>query len=851
MTTSVLIQHALSNVWCTPDQDKQFIFKPARISKPLGVKGNLRVLQKTVALPDNFSKFHVYQIGQIFPSIMNLLPLRLEWVNFCDCCNTQKMILDVYDANGIRYPNHLVWYKFTMDRNLIIAIAVNKKIPINLSTDDVFIRMYSNAYFSSTRSDQINDIIKNEGKSFDSLNEIVSYQNDLITYQNRSGHLSTYVNGYLTNGINPFTTKVGDVVEILFDSSIYKVKELNIRDMDTFDSILDSRRKYLVHYPEDTDNLIEYYDDVDFYLYKQYSNNTTKGVYYHHNKVDSVRMVTHRDYSIQVPYVVSFNDHIPDSPNYEDLVLKVLVRKSGYNRGLVFDNNRLFELYKLPDAQVKSALLGIDSTVNNWRADVLEQSSYSKIMYSDDSQITDSLVEEAYGYNAISKIIGDNPIAPTNINGAIAINLPHAYKNDSTVFEYDINGHLLGYDGHSVGDVFVCRHLNTKLMEVFAGRLSNHFDEITSASFTINPLLNYRFYASPIVNGVKKNEWADVTGSAKYSIQNGVATWLVSTSNFEYFVRTDKNLVCINESVIPYDGVINFPLYQVTTAKKELFIPPGEIYIFLNNRPIIEGLDYYMDFPNFVITNKEYLVGDPLTTAQEVLVVMKGLCNNNLEYESLNEHGFVMYGMLSKNNKFDIRDDKVLRMVIDGKVVPRSTLSFAEDHSSVYVGNVTNGKPYSIKDTVVPTKGLTIRDTYVLRAESETIDKRVSDYLSLKIPEAPRSDVFSITDLYRVFSPLCCKIIYDLKAGRLQDDRIYGNLTDSIALEIYQQYNWLTPFDPCTDANYPDNRFVIIHPHNLNTVISVDAFQYRLISIIVRLVLKNRVNLSSFLQISS
>ena len=71
--------HALANVWCTPDQDRQVIFKPARISRGSGIKNDIRIMWSFISSLRLIKKYHVYQIGQIHPVIIGLIEDVYKW----------------------------------------------------------------------------------------------------------------------------------------------------------------------------------------------------------------------------------------------------------------------------------------------------------------------------------------------------------------------------------------------------------------------------------------------------------------------------------------------------------------------------------------------------------------------------------------------------------------------------------------------------------------------------------------------------------------------------------------------------------------------------------------------------
>ena len=204
----------------------------------------------------------------------------------------------------------------------------------------------------------------------------------------------------------------------------------------------------------------------------------------------------------------------------------------------------------------------------------------------------------------------------------------------------------------------------------------------------------------------------------------------------------------------------------------------------------------------------------------------------------------IEHGVLSNNNRFDIRDDKVLRIVVGGALKTREDLTFSELHSGVSITDPLNGTPYMVKDLYVPVKQFTTRTTYELWTEAKHIDKTVSDYLSKKIPQPARPAPSALVNRYQLFSPFCCKLILDLKYGRLNIPQKPDGYTRQDVVEICAPYEYLMKYDPVQGENAQDARYVVIHPHSLTNTLSLPAREYQFMLQVVKHYTNDLVSLS-------
>lgn len=849
------INDALKKVWCAPGQDMQTTVKPARLTPRGGAWNHFEIQRVLRRLPELGQRFHVYQIGQLHPALMGLFPKAKTWTTMTEACNRENLIVDLYVNTGVQLPRFNTWYMVTEGKNLIIAVKEQPLIPANLGTDDFFIRLYKNAYFASGRSDAYIDSIITQGTKVLNRDTILALQDTFTTLQAKIGHVYAFVNGIKVSHIDLFSVKLGDIVEYVYDSSIYRIVDFDVNSLGSFVSTMDAKHKYLLHYPGNN-TTIDYHDDIDFFVYNPLPNDRHQGVFYHRNKGDAVRMLTHKDYSIVVPYVAGYVQAREDW-SLQTAKVRMHIRKSGYLRPLVNESGRIKEIYKLSERDIPRAMLGLDAVVDVWQAAALEASAYTAVMRAPEPTLTRDLVQDCYGYNGISKLAADTPGFARMESFQKVVDVPYGLQQDATGFEYDHAGLLIGWYPHIQGSVYAVRNTQRcALVELLAGQADEYVDEVYGRiDVGVDPTADYRYYLCGISNGLPDNRWVDVTGSGKYDFVNGAVHWLINPAREYPLVRGNKKVLTYGLDLMANEGMMRFslvhPQYRDQQASNYVMqVPMGELDLFLNGRSLIEDLDYIVKFPQIVIINKEYLI-NPMTDPQKIVVRFSGFCKKDLTREKCVDHGFIDHGLLSNNNRFDIRDDKVLRIVSDGALYDRSELKFAEADAGVTIPNVRNGRPYLIRDIVVPLRGLVKDSTYVMREKSKIVDKQVSDYMTLKIPNPVFTTPNVIAARYSVFSPFCCKLIFDLKNNIIDMSDMYGYYDEDDLRAKCKPYETLLDFDPTQEGHKLSDAFVIVHPHHLTTVIDLDLHRYTFLQRAITLYLKDAVEINHFVTLSS
>lgn len=840
-----LIRHAYANVWCAPEQDRQHVLRPARISPKIGARGSIDVLWKNVTLPTQGPRYHVFTFSNIALSNLNLNLPRNTWVSSNVEMIENSVIIDIYSERGLMFPRRLAYFLYTDDGNLAIALEHLPAIG-NFGVDDIYVRFYSNEYFNRLDMPDPTDGIEYDYSVPGTLSQINQLTNKLRTWQAKIGHVFTYVNGWRVNDINTATVAKGDMVEMLRDSSVERIEEFQVEDLPVFLSELDSKQKYLIHPTRDGVDRIRYRDDIDIFLMYKKTPFIHKGVFYHKNQEDAVRHVTHRDYSIPAGYVARFSNINPDWAVANQLTLQLVVRRSGMDKVLMSEAHHIRELYKLDEGDWLSAIIGTDAVVDVWRIEELEKSMYPALMRASAGTITREMVEAAYGYNTITKIVADTPQRVETPRAWVE--LPFALRGESTVYEYDANGVLLNWYPNQNVQWYVPRSDACRYIEGIVGRGSDVMSTVYAENHKPPVGVAYRCYVCPVVNGIPSGDWMDVTGDdTYYDLLSGEVVWKVNPIEFYTAVKMDDTFLTYNLELDYQDGLLRFHL-NVKEVRIDgvlynglVEIPSGLLEIWLNGHPLIEGLDWFMEDREYCIVNKQYRNFEG--TGDVITIRSTGFCNQDMSRVKESEFGFIEDGLLSRNNRWNLRDDKVIRVIADGRIWASDQLSWAEDKPEVRLTDARNGAPYQVTEPLIPLRGLTYEDAFNLRALAEATDLEIEDYMTTRIEEVETPPVNLIPHRHTLYSPFVGKLIHDLMDGYIDSAPLQLAYTDVDVREWCEPYMWLLKYEPTMKGF--DDRYISISAHEKNETIELPIYQYNFVARAIRVMLNDKIDITN------
>lgn len=840
-------------------------------------------MSKRYDLPEANKRYHVFYVGQIPTDMLNLLYGRIDgsgvikslpgwvrnvWFNMANSQGNIKLVADIYAANGEKVSNFNSWYMYTDRSALVFCIEDNTKLALNYAEDEIILRVYSNSYWSTGTANTADDFIETKGYRNINSTQITEITNLYHSLNQRTGGVNGWVNGYLVPVLNHTTMAVGDTVELVYDGSIRAIRTFALSTASGFMSERDvGIGKILLHATDSVVGEIEFIDDCDVYVCANVT--TPGGVREFGYKVgghapSNLRQVTHKAYSVS-QHALSMvannlkNDLEEDYPivggspqilNTNNFFIKVIVRKDGVQQPIVNNSSRIKHLYKLPFNRITEAMISTVAPVDVWKAAKLENSPFIRHLDARYEDLNVPLLRDAFGYNCISKIVGDTPsLVYMDGTSRLVADLPPQLRDSSTVYEYYADGSYKGKYTHTGGDVYFCDipspgDPSAGIVEAISGIGDNAGDtKFGLTNIPITPNANFRVYKCLRVGGVPDFEWQDITSAVGtlYNVVNSQVVWIGGANQF-LAVRSDAKFLHWEFSHAASIGNIKLTLSAVEDhgsgpSTKILTIPYGQIDVICNGRSLTEGIDYHVDFPYVHIVNKKYMNIPTVNSAntQEFVVRTYGFCNSDMTMDPVEDVGFVKHGLLSVNDTYDLRVDKVLRVTVDGKLVVLSESDFGENNNAISVVHARNGEPYCIKDIMVPIIGFTNTDTHSLRELALETDRQVSGYMTENIAPYNRGDLMSINMKHTLFSPFFCTIITNMVNGVISEASCESMITDLDILDAMQVYSVLYDHDPLNPQLHTDFNFCDVYPHYSNTVADVGHHQYRVLQALVNM----------------
>jgi len=895
-----LLEHALENVWAQSTQDRQHVLKMARYTPASGSYRRVQIQRFFVDLPTATDGamlwHHVFQIGATFPMLLSLKTIKNEWVRADEIATLHGVTINVFTESGTEAALCHCWLRQVSDGNILLAVEIRdkfnfgKEMVINdmqqqelvqrqLSSEDTYFRCYQNA---KAQSSQWAATTPSDFKPLSYVYQQISSSANFTTFLNKVNAAKTshgnlgkgryYIDGFLVGTQNAYRANLhlGRLLTYVHDETVRYEGIVPFEGMGTFHSNVDAgQMKMLLLVGEAISDIsINYHDDIDFYLVNHATINDLngRGTYIGRVRRDIVRQVTQNAYSIRTASLQALiAEHAADHLIAGKVYIRYIVRDGGMRKGLPFNRERLNDLYRLPVDKIKEAMYGVNSVVPEWRAEYLEKTEYMKVVSSWYNQINTPMVSNGYGYHALMKVSFNEMVRPEagiyKLAGGYLAS-PVRDNLNASMHRYDNNGLYLGPQNVLIQSR---QHFDNQVNVASAEFINMPFSETEDGTYIDQDLTNadlneygFRAYVCSWHNGAPLFDWQDITGGIwyTYTVTNGIGeiTWnfpLLDAANLYPAIRIQKLVHCYKFNLpVNYSGFVRFSIESLqkvagSDVQRVQCIPSDSLDIFLNGKPLIENIDYYVKWPEVVIVKR--FTTAPSST--EIYVRHYGLSlGSELDHRQPREAGFSKAGILSADSKYDLRNDRNIRIVVDGVIKTRNEVKFAEDS----LGNVTlDGRPYSIQEYRFPMENFVSVPVKPLVMDAESIDERVSAYVTPYINENITERGFIDGERYQVVSPLISALLHAmvnfnfLNNGELDDVTI----TDLLIEELAAPYWSLLPYEPI--FNQADVYYVNILPHQYTTPMEITARQYIFLEHIIHIYLKDSIDLTPTVKIKT
>lgn len=854
---------ALENIYCAPSQDKQYTFKLRQVTKKrFPVRRFAEVYGLAKNLPNTTDLFHVYVIGSINPHLLNLLRQRKEWfrdqwVNAEEDMNLRNFTIQIYNSLGLNFPRRFLYYSFTDENTLLFAYRVTERNRLAFDVESIeYIRFYSNIYYNSPdfSLSNITTGIRCELFEIQSNLDKVRAETRVNELKRNQGEVFVYVNGFHTKEVN-LDVPNQSFLEILYDASVISKEVYPISELRTFMSEKDNTVKYLLFRDKIVDS-IQYEDDIEVYISTQ-NEYFTRGLYFYRHKDLTIQNVTDKDFSLKSLYVNNLATELSSLTfgQINDKVLVVYTRKSQNLRPLIYSSLKLHELYKLPQDVERNVLTNMNYTIPELRASSLENSDYFKIASMQNiGNITTTLASSAVGYNGIKYYYA---YTPTHLpNRSREVEVPFLYRDDSYAYEYDIYGKLIGKQT-TEGPIYLTTSESVRHVEFIRGQTPIDFGRLYNHDETV-PIVNEEFVIlSANFSGIARiTNWEDITNNTNLvSYQNRDVTFRESVGKKIKIMYLDEPLT-VDLQLPLVDGILHFPIPILEdrgngVQSHILDTPYSSIEVFLNGYRLHKDIDFIYQHNFITIYSKTRINYSELSQSIHIRAHGYTLDRTNINADEVS--GFVSHGVLTRNLKYDLHEDKVLSIFIDGKLMNRANVRFAEDDNIVRTFDHLNGLPYSVAEHIVSIKEVTGESTLPLYSKNKETNKRISDLFKHVFKEPPVPSFNVIPERYTLYSPTVSKIIHDVLEGDISPALYMNPYDDSTIVQLLEdRYRILMLNDPVRRVQ--NETIVDVHPHIGNAIITLNLHQYRFITNVIRIITTNakaKINISGYLAVTA
>ncbi len=833
---------ALNKIWENPHADRNAIFLTSKISRPYGTIGELDLGFNTIDMPTINRRYMVFSLGKEYLSDIGIDDYPLVWKSLHEITANSQVAITLF-SNGRLAILDGAYLKVTETGDLVIALDYQLNITLLHMEANVYIRFYSNVYYSKTaplvNKRLVSGTLVYDANDNSSYIRISVFLRNLTTQVNA---LTLYLNGlYLPNGLpSENILKTGDVLEYLLDPSIMEINSLVVADLESYLSA-DNTTKNIISL--DTLDGGVYVDDIDFYCIGTMDNGLTAGVFFPRLSPRVISQLTYKDWALNANMLLArFNElrDFVDTPNNNVTNLKIYILRRNNNliKPRILDSSRIMDLMNLPTDIRVQAITGVNSTFPMWQAKNLEICPFNKWINLELPEIETSDFNGVLNRDEAIGLLENVRLLDGNTDWS----LPALASNGGgTLLTYSsIDGGIIPV-GYSPLDHVNETYPNGLGCEIFLPGLNATLplDKIVDAgnAHPVNIESGFGVFIYYHNNGefIKARYNIDYTLTDNLDVTT--INWSTAICQYTRYIRTSQKRVFYTISVTLDDITAGIDLYR--DREVEFDIGMGNLFVWFNNCYLTYGLDYG------IIDGKLWLmVNQPvMPDVHSLTVLYVGLPNQTFKFVDTGIRGWIRHGKITDDNVYELYEHRNKLFFLGGRAIPFSAIHEAEgyvDKLRTITGvSYADGLPYVIVDKPQFTRDEDLDKFLPTKISEAILDKALSTFISALYPQQPTPGIITIPSKYDIVSPFMNSIISAVVNGEIIANHNTYSLQD--VYDLTEQYLHLLKIDPCITLNDLDFTYVNVHPKWTTELTVFNLNQYTFILKVNEMLLNSRI----------
>ena len=795
-----LLTAAVSEVWQNPHDDNQFTIKPVRLCDLGGKINAVHTKVGTYTLPTKTERYVVYEFGQSSPLILGIEGRLSNWKRLDEVCIENELLCHVH-IKQLQLPLSNVYIMQNGRKNVILAVKVAGVSNLLNTGLPLYFHVYSNDWLTFTAEGRDMDRpIRETSYVISNLTQAADIK--AMSLDTSGGNKYIHHNGYLVNDFAISEIEMGDTLAILEDHTGRGYFDVIINDLKHFTSSVDSRGKVILQLPDTLEGgklTVEMADELEIYVCNNQpalgGQPRIKGFYYSRIQASDVRMLTHRDMSLDSVRLESLiQEHMSDALDMDEPFLRVFLRKNTCGMKTYVDGVHSNDLFRL-DAENRIYLMTeVAGVYEDWRPDKLEAAAFVKWQNFPVDNINFSNLHGVYSMSEINSRTRETVV----IDGRTT--LPYSMTIGGMVLCFDVTGTLMEIISVPANSAFMDIALDEDVysVECIPGTFTTtgEFMDRDTDFISTADWFDERYYWRE----TDSTEWHPATEGIDYYINlaDGNLIWDNKHNHSGRMRRSLRDAIYRNFQIEP--EMLHHPISIYEDPGPASLIPLARLDVFINGKKGAEGIDYVVNYPHITIFNKEYYKDE--TGMVDIDLFHHGV---PLLSERAPHVGFIRHGRLTDHGTDIFLSDRNTSVFVDGQLASLEDLGLPEDPDSRCTSSYREGGVYQAEKWP-STLGPWARKRMVL--PDPGIEMKTSVAVSNLISQPVNNEPLFIERGHAIYSPFLKRLLVMIRDETI-DVEEFGLSSAGVAMTMRTYLDELDNDIPRLSVDYT---LVDIHP---------------------------------------